>query len=211
MSEFIRSFKKITELKGEELFSKKLIKDIEKCKKDCVFPAIRKGEISFYYKGCGLFKYKSKFTIHHKYGIVPKDIKDYISQDDLVNVEVETSFVNGYEKIKERCDKYAGEEDRGVSNLYKYNVTNSSNVVLLDTEIRFDSEENSKRITNKIDLLLFNKSTQTLLFVEAKHFSNTELWASGNNKPEVIEQIKRYEDEIARRTISQGQGQGRAK
>lgn len=210
MSKFIRNFtkEKIDELKTEDLFNQKLIDDITKCEKNAVFPALRNGYISFYYKGGGLFNYNGDFTTHYKYGTVPKDIdKDYVSQDDLTKVEVETSFVDGYDKIKERCDKYGTVEADGVSNLYKYNVTHKTNdIVLLDTEIAFTGDgynidENTKTTQNRIDLLLFNKSTQTLLFVEAKHFSNKELWATKGTKPKVVEQIKKYESEISQRKL----------
>ena len=39
--------------------------------------------------------------------------------------------------------------------------------------------------------------TKTLQFVEAKHYSNKEIWS--NSTPKVISQIKRYEDQIKKK------------
>lgn len=56
------------------------------------------------------------------------------------------------------------------------------------------SEENTQ---DRIDILLFNKDSKILQFVEAKHFSNSEIWS--RTTPKVISQIKRYESQLLKR------------
>ncbi len=65
-----------------------------------------------------------------------------------------------------------------------------NNIVVLDIEVSFESfnEENTQ---DRIDILLFKKDTQTLQFVEAKHYSNTDI--RSKTTPKVIDQINRYE------------------
>ena len=52
----------------------------------------------------------------------------------------------------------------------------------LDIEVSFDNKDEDKPDANRkrnrqdrIDILLFNKSESKLRFVEAKHFSNTDI------------------------------------
>jgi len=47
--------------------------------------------------------------------------------------------------------------------------------------------------------ILYKKDTKTLQFVEAKHYSNNEIWS--RTTPKVINQINRYESQISRRKI----------
>lgn len=46
-------------------------------------------------------------------------------------------------------------------------------------------------------LYCITKKSQLLQFVEAKHFSSTEIWS--NTTPKVISQISRYESQLAKR------------
>jgi hypothetical protein len=69
-------------------------------------------------------------------------------------------------------------------------------VVVLDIEVSFESL-NESNTQDRIDLLLYKKDSGVLQFVEAKHYSNKEIWS--NKIPKVIEQIKRYEAQVAQR------------
>lgn len=178
-------------LKNQPLW-KKLRKDIEQ---GIVFPAIRKDEIGFYYKGGRLFLYDGeKFKTNAKYAVgAYLNLKGDVGISDLKDIKVEDEFfVNGYERIKENCSLYAGEEAKGVSQVYsKYSYTKcKSGIVVLDIEATFPSSEGK---TDRIDLLLYNNKTKCLRFYEAKHFSNREIWGT---EPKVIKQIKRYKDQI---------------
>ncbi len=192
MAEFKRAFNEANQLKSKELFEK-LLSDI---KDGVVLPALRNNYINFYYKGGGLFKYeKGKFSTHIKYAFTPnkKPNNSYVTEDKIKTLEISTSFVNSYNDIKKNCEIHGTVEATAVSSLYKNNgIKQKDGVILLDTEIAFYNDKTKDRI----DLLLYNLSSKTLVFCEAKHFSNKELWASVGKKPDVIEQIKRYNNTI---------------
>lgn len=185
----------IDRLKGDRLFMEKIKPDIEN---GTVFPAIRAGRVDFYHKGGKLFSYDKGFSTHKKYASVIRSEKDYISESDLQeNAKVITSFYDGYEQIKGNCSLYSGVEAEGVSRIYhKYPfVKNDLGIVILDIEISFKSKS-EERSQDRIDILLLNKMTQEIRFYEAKHYSNSELWAVEGTCPRVISQIKRYEEQI---------------
>lgn len=207
MTAFKRHLEKeiIKNLKEENLFQGKLLQDIHN---GTVFPAIRDGYIDFYYRGGRLFTFKGQsFKTHIKYASVLKSHKNtpYVSQSDLeTNVLPIKDFGEEYDRIKENCSNYSGVEAQGVSALYSKfsyaaSVSNKPiNIVVLDIEIAFSSDKDSlshdeKRKTNRIDLLLFDIGSRRLRFVEAKHFSNTELWSKTGTKPKIVGQVQRYE------------------
>ena len=106
-----------------------------------------------------------------------------------------SDFKTNYPRIKENCSNYSGVEALGVSQLYhKYSYLSDSNIVVLDIEVSFQSFTDEKK-QDRVDGLLYNRETQTLQFVEAKHYSNSEI--RSKSKPEVIAQIKKYENQIA--------------
>ena len=184
-----------------------LIKTIlwqEKLKNDCesgeVFLAIRKGCISFYHKGGNLFKFDSNgFSTHVKYAAVidtgnENAEKNYIHENQLdKKMPLIKNFISGYSKIKKNCELYSGKEAIGVSHLLKnstYLLTDESYIVL-DIEIAL--KDNDKK-NDRIDILLFDTTNKMLRFVEAKHFTNSDIWARG--VPNVVKQIHNYEKQI---------------
>ncbi|MEK0337975.1 MAG: hypothetical protein QQN41_11135, partial [Nitrosopumilus sp.] len=177
----------------EKLFRSKLQTD-----KD-VFPAIRNNIVDFYYKGGKLFEYKAdKFRTHFKYAILQKQIKQFeISEKSNFTVPLSVDFEVDYRRIKNNCKTYSGIESAGVSDVYKKhsyrNITDE--IVVLDIEISFEALGNNKQ--DRIDILLFNKKTKSLKFVEAKHFTNSELWSKKGGKPKVIaQQIPKYQAQV---------------
>jgi len=146
MSDFQRNFpdELLLKLKRDSLFLDKLSPDIRKGK---VFPAVRRDYMSFYYAKNSLFKYdQNGFSTHIKYAFVPEDNpednNDYVYQDRIRSVTPVQNFTDGYEKIKDRCWHYAGVEDHGVAELFKFSTTsesNSSRYCFIDTEIVFSS------------------------------------------------------------------------
>ena len=209
MSEFKRGMGSICDtLAKESLFTNKLMPDINK---GDVFFAIRGGYGSFYYKGCSLFRYeKGKFSTHYKYGFVPHNIpkNDYITEDKLHNMEKETSFFSGYKRIKETAGQYKDVEAEGVSALYKFAPTSlnkTSQYFLVDIEIAFNSLKDAassgsngvSRKQDRIDILLYDNLNRTLLFCEAKHFSNHEIWSKEGKLPHVIGQLNKYNKQLA--------------
>lgn len=187
-------------IEGELIESRLWINKIKQdCKNQNVFLAIRDNRIDFYHKGGRLFTFEGNgFKTHLKYAsVISSNGTDYLTEAELSDYKLASEFESNYLRIKENCSNYTGIEALGVSDLYhKHSYLSDSNVVVLDIEISFESlnEENNQ---DRIDLLLFNKYTKTLQFVEAKHFSNNEIWSK--TVPKVISQIKRYESQLSKR------------
>jgi hypothetical protein len=195
----------INKLKAEDLWVKKLETD---CGKRDVFLAIRPGYVSFYHKGGGLFTFDNKgFYTNVKYSVLmdKTDYKrDYIYETSLHNVQLIDNFIDGYDNIKKNCKKYSeNSEAEGVSRIYHKYPYNSggSDVVVLDIEVAFsEQQKEDERKQNRIDLLLYNKKLEELLFIEAKKFDNDEIRAKDSHPP-VIDQIERYQDTIKEKSI----------
>ena len=195
--------KLLNRLQSEQLFKNKLFSE---CISQNVFLTIRNEIIDFYYKGGRLFKFdKNSFHTHIKYAsVIPKKGKDYLTEKELskpnAKYKLTSEFEKAYPRIKENCANYSGVEAQGVSYLYHKHsyLTTNNNVVVLDVEISFKSlSKDNRKKQDRIDILLFNKDTKELQFVEAKHYSNKEIWSS--NIPQVINQISRYENQILNR------------
>lgn len=198
MGQFMRGFKNASILTSDKLYT--VISD--DIKKGFVFPALRNGYVDFYYKGGRLFQFKNnEFKTHIKYAsvIAHKDDQNYLTATELNNKkQLITDFTVGYKRIKENCALHSGVEAEGVARIYsRYsyaaNAINNSGIVVLDVEIAFDTG------TDRIDLLLYNKTTKTLRFYEAKHYSNKELWSKAGINPKVISQLNRYNSQIKKK------------
>lgn len=184
----------------EEPLYKYLLHDI----KDSgdVFPAIRNEIIDFYHKGGRLFSYgKDGFETHVKYASAYQEHPDaYISESALKNLKPIENFTECYKRIKENCSLYSGVEAQGVSKIYEnYSCAltklNNSSIEVLDIEVSFEAIDEDKT-QDRIDLLLFEKERKRLIFCEAKHFSNSEIWAEKVENIKVVKQIRRYNDQI---------------
>ncbi|MDR2970607.1 MAG: hypothetical protein LBU83_01570 [Bacteroidales bacterium] len=189
----------ITELQRNPLWINHLKAD---CENGVVFFAIRKDEIGFYHNGGRLFKFdKNGFSTHVKYAsVISETDKDYLTETKLKNKDYDliSDFSENYDRIKENCGLYSGVEALGVSEIYNkhsYLSYPKNEIVVLDIEIAFEAMTVGNKL-DIIDILLFDTSTQTLKFVEAKHYSNDEI-RSDKKAPQVISQINRYEDQIA--------------
>jgi len=189
----------IIDFVSSKLWQQKINED---CKQQNVFFTIREDRIDLYHKGGKLFSFKNNsLKTHIKYAAVIDSNDDsdqnYLSESELQNLSITSDYLTGYKRIKENCSKYSGVESAGVSQIYhKHSYLSDSDVVVLDIEISFDAlDESSKK--DRIDLLLLDRNTGKLQFVEAKHFSNKELWSKSN--PSVIKQLARYEKQISDR------------
>lgn len=189
-------------LTNSSLWKNKLEDD---CRKQDVFMAIRDNKIGFYHKGGLLFSFDKKngFRTHIKYAsVIESDGKDYLNENDLKNYKLLSEFESSYTRIKENCSKYSGVEASGVSEIYHGHsyISTTDDVIVLDIEVSFNTDNllsndpinDKQKKQDRIDILLYKKSTKTLQFVEAKHYSNTEIWSK--TTPKVIKQIKGYED-----------------
>jgi len=180
-------------LKSSDLWKIHLKKD---CEKQKVFFAIRNNDIGFYHNGGRLFHFdkKNDFKTHIKYAAVIENTdKDYLTEKEL-KLKLISDFSNNYERIKENCTLYSGIEAQGISKIYhKYSYLSNEDIVVLDIEVSFEAIGKGQK-QNRIDILLFNKKNKTLKFIEAKHYSNKEIWSK--TTPKVIGQIEKYEKQI---------------
>jgi hypothetical protein len=164
------------------------------CKNQKVFCAIRKNSLDCYHKGGRLFHFKwtTGFETHFKYASVIANNKNdayYLKESELATKKLISNFRSNYNSIKENCALYTSIEAQGISEIYhKHSYLSNDNIVVLDIEVSFGGTQ------DRIDILLFDKSTKTLKFVEAKPFSNNEIWSK--TTPKVISQLDRYQKQI---------------
>jgi len=160
-----------------------------------VFPAIRDGNIDFYYRGGRLFKFDgNNFKTNTKHAsVIAGGYSGDIVESKLKDLKLISSFEEGYERVKENCSKYAGKEAIGAAELqsaHSYLIP-ENRIVVLDIEIQF-AKNNSR-----IDLLVYNMDERCLRFYELKHYKNSELWSKEGTKPKVTEQIEKYNEIIS--------------
>ncbi|RME58525.1 hypothetical protein D6779_06300, partial [Candidatus Parcubacteria bacterium] len=163
-----------------------------------LFPAIRDGYVSVYYKGNSLLKLKNAPNdeiagkVHYKYLLDPDVDDQYISVDDIqFKLPVIDPRSDGAVcKLKKASRPYVGVEKEGVHDIIMNNADR-----VIDIEIAFSSRGKQ----NRIDLcaLMEEDGKVRLRFYECKHFSNSEIRAE--REPKVVGQIKRYGKEIASR------------
>lgn len=159
-----------------------------------VFPAVRKGEIHFYYKGGCLYKFNGVSFVRDK------DYEKY-SQG--------TNGLDEYEKAKkENENKFANadgtpKERQLLDILYKntFNLNLKSEVVVLDIEVRLNGEIGGNK---KCDMVLLNtqQPLPQIMFVEGKVFSDKRIKRQKGNNPEVIEQVNLYTKAIHEQEIA---------
>ena len=171
-----------------------------KIKNDCLqqknFLAIRDNRVDIYHKGGKLFTFDTNgFKTHIKYAaVITSKGHDYLTQNQLALHKLGLNFKTNYLRIKENCANYSGIEAAGVSEIYRrHSYLSDSDVVVLDIEVSFQSQNTAKK-QDRIDILLLNKKSKELQFVEAKHFTNKEIWST--KIPDVVNQISRYEGQI---------------
>ncbi len=197
------SRKLIENLSKDKLFNNHLLNDIINRE---VFPAIRNNYVDFYYKGGRLFQFtnNSIFKTHYKYAsVIDINNRQYLSEKELKTCTLIKDFSQNYLRIKENCSNYSGIESLGVANLYsKFSLFNrNSKIVVLDIEISLRANEQvenleTKKKSDRIDLLLYDIDKQILRFYEAKHFSNPELWSVSTREPHICNQLNRYKSQL---------------
>jgi hypothetical protein len=188
-------------LRQHPLFLNRLKPDVES---GDVFPALRKHKIDFYHLGRKLFSFDGhRFRTNAKFAFVlAENPNDEVTEADLAAAKIVTSFEAGYEGIKQNITRYRTPESAGLFHLckdYSYARQQDADCVVLDIERSFvalDSPEERDRV----DLVLFRQSTKELLFVEAKCFDNQELWPTEGGPPAVVQQVARYDAQIAAAT-----------
>lgn len=183
---FIRTFdwaqiQKMTSGVNAELFAK-LRADVLK---GDVFPAVRKNELYFYYKGGCLFKFAGGSFVrdknYGKFGAGYENLPSY----ERARKENEIKFrkAAGGEAERQLLDRLYS---------YTFNCERSTKVVVLDIEVNLGGQA-----VCKCDLLLLNAQTDELMFVEGKVFSDSRVKVAISFSPEVISQVNTYTAAIA--------------
>lgn len=180
-----------------------------------VFPAIRKDRIDFYHRGGKLFSFdKNGFRTNLKYAVSVAGAgrpSGVIRESELGTLSPISSFEGGYNSIKDLCCMYAGDEAKGVSELYgrhSFAMKDSHpRVVVLDIEASFDAHnrdeaDNNQDCQDRIDLVFLDIKDRALLFVEAKRHENQAIRASAGSQPSVVEQIQRYKKQLATQRVN---------
>jgi len=194
----------INKLKAEPLFSDCLLPDIEK---GHVFPAVRNNRVHFYCGGRRLFEYTaSGFRTHVKFASVLIGKRNgYIDESQLNGVKPISRFTDGYEAIKEVCEKYAGEEAKGISSIISRPEIHTRStidrwIIPLDVEACFNkSNDDEDDTVDRIDIVFLDADTQRLRFCEAKCYGNRELWSKRGTRPRVATQLDEYNKQINER------------
>lgn len=152
-----------------------------------VFPAVRKNQLYFYYKGGCLFKYSNgTFTrdeAYKKYGLGIAGLSDY----EAAKKQNEIKFTNTKGSNKERqlldslnCNTFCG--------------NNTFTTIVLDIEVNLNGTIGGGK---KCDLVLYNTQSFELMFVEGKIFSDSRVNVKCGLIPEVISQVNTYSVSIA--------------
>ena len=158
-----------------------------------VFPALRENEIHLYHEGGRIFRITPRSTYTHS-RYVDKQGNREVSLNDLAPEH--------YESIKECCGvhnftklKTTGEWQEGwiVSRLFRRfsywsEHAEHAQPKLVDIEVRFRRDGKGPKID-----LLFLEAEGRLRFVEVKRQYDRRVRSRGS-EPEVLEQIRRYED-----------------
>jgi hypothetical protein len=177
----------IANLQAHPLWTQKLEQD---CNSQDVFLAIRDNAIDFYYHGGRLFRFEGTcFKTHIKYAsVIIGNPDEYIKETQLPQRKLISDFIQEYERIKENCAAhYSVREAQGIATICsKHSYLSNEVIVVLDINISINN--------SKIDMLLYNKKTQTLKFVDVSHYSNNALRAGRGAG--VINKISQYEQQI---------------
>lgn len=152
-----------------------------------VFPAIRKNELYFYYKGGCLYKFSNGIFIRDK--AYEKYSGNFVglSAYEAAKKQIENKFTNSKGVSKERKlldELYCNTFDR----------KRSSNIVVLDIEVNLNGEIGRGK---KCDLVLYDLQSRAIMFVEGKVFSDSRVNVKCGAVPEVIEQVNTYSAAIS--------------
>ncbi|MDE6200299.1 MAG: hypothetical protein K2M47_00250 [Clostridiales bacterium] len=180
---FIREFnatqiQKMTNGANAELFAK-LKADVFRGK---VFPAVRKNELHFYYKGGCLYKFSGglfkRDNNYERYGGDTEGLSDYETFKNQVRHRYADS--NGKAMERQLLDGLYS---------YTYGAQCKSNVVVLDIEINLNGAVGGGK---KCDMVLLNTQTDEIMFVEGKVFSDSRVLVAIPFIPEVVAQVSTY-------------------
>ena len=180
---FLRTFSetqktKMTSGNNAELFAKLRVDVL----KGDVFPAVRQNELHFYYKGGCLFKFANgafrRDKNFEKFGVGLEELPPY----ERAKKENERKFTRVSGKIMER-------QLLDALNRHTFDFGYEGSVVVLDIEVDLNGTVGRGK---KCDMVLMNRLTDELMFVEGKVFSDSRVLVSIPFTPEVIAQVNTY-------------------
>ena len=193
ITSFERSFdiRKVQKLTGaKKLLFERLKMDV---KNGIVFPAVRKKELHFYYKGGCLYKFNGVSFLRDK---------------EYAKYSLETSGLDEYEKAKKENEKKfaktngTAKERQYLDSLYGYtfNINSKSKVVVLDIEVCLYGKTYGSK---KCDIVLLNleQPLPKIMFVEAKLFKDSRVNVKTDFIPKVIKQVQKYTNAIQEQSV----------
>jgi ribonuclease J len=175
-------------LKRNELKPLKLLKSEVKNGNGKIFPALRKGNINFYYFGGVLYTLTCQ-TIGRR----NKNYKKY--NDGVTNDMCEYEQRRRQNENRFSSEGGNDQERALLSALYPFTYSDKkANVVVLDIEVRLNGKIHTGK---KCDMVLLNKSKREIMFVEAKIFTDSRVRVTKDEVPPVVEQVNAYSQSIA--------------
>lgn len=176
-----RQISALYDIKNIELYNR-LKKDILSGE---VFPAVRKNQLYFYYKGGCLYKFSNgKFTRDKKYIKYTSEAAD-LTEYEVAKRQNENKFTNARGNNKER---------QLLDSLCRYTFgSENTDTIVLDIEVNLNGTVGRGK---KCDLVLYNLKSKELMFVEGKVFSDSRVNVKSGCTPEVIGQVNTYTEAI---------------
>ncbi|WP_026615468.1 hypothetical protein [Ensifer aridi] len=174
---------------------------------DDLFVAVRRNSLNVYYRGASIFKIDWNGT-----RIVPSTHAKYLVRQDQTYVPlIEGQFQHspasliwdhyeGPETLRQMmraATPFAGEEKSGLHPLIMGDpsVIDAEIALTRAAEEQADTEKPATAKQDRLDAAVARNTADgpSIVFYEAKHFSNSALRASGDNAPAVIGQMDDYE------------------
>lgn len=157
-----------------------------------LFVGIRGNSLNVYYNGASLLRLRLRQgslvgKTHFKFLLKEKRPSPYVrfrdgkfDAGDIASIKFSKNLPQDLARIKNASAPFHGIEAKGVHDIIR------SNDNVLDTEIAFGDER------SRIDIaaLREGKRRPELVFYEAKHYSNPEIFGE---RPSVVDQVRRYQ------------------
>lgn len=192
---FIRAFddgqiRKMTSSENGKLF--RLLKSdvLSDDAENFVFPAVRKNEMYFYYKGGCLYRFKN--------GAFRRDKRFELYDGGAENL---TPYERAKKQTENKFTKIKGGDTERLRlnrlSFYTFSPKSRPQTVVIDAEVNLNGEIGGGK---KCDMVLFDTQSKELIFVEGKVFSDKRMLTSDDGVPKVVEQVLTYTDAIARQS-----------
>ncbi|MGF6599670.1 hypothetical protein P3T23_004398 [Paraburkholderia sp. GAS448] len=181
-----------------------------------LFVAPRDGYLNVYYKGNSLVRLIASSDgqlvgeVHYKYLLRPELANAYwkmthdgkLGNGDVSNLRLSDFFhdLNDLASLKRASKNFSGVEKSGIAKILARNPN------VIDLEVAFgtppDGGEEKSKIP-RIDLIAAHRHEDgvALAFYEAKDYGNVELRSSEPKDVPVLNQMRKYEEEISRRRV----------